>query len=166
MAIPAMRFKRRIPGAHTSMQSKAIVRELSPRIFVSHSSNDNLFGARLVADLRRVFDDETAVWYDSQGGLRGGDTWWRKIVEELTTRNIFIVVLSPSAIYSPWVNDEIDLAWRQKNSSAKMRIIPVLYQPCEVRSDLQNLQIISFLPAKTYDVAFGELLAALGLPNR
>src|SRR5207248_9356081 len=136
MAVPAMRFKRRISGANPNLKSIAIVGEPQPRIFVSHSNNDNDFGVQLVKDLRRILADETAVWYDSQGGLLGGDAWWRKIMQELKASNVFIVVLSPSAMQSPWVNDEIDTAWRLKNSSANMRIIPVLYQTCEVRSDL------------------------------
>jgi hypothetical protein len=56
------------------------------RIFISHSHIDNEFGTRLAQDLRRVLEDESAVWYDVLGGLHGGDTWWEKIVEELTSR--------------------------------------------------------------------------------
>src|SRR5207245_3564621 len=118
------------------------------RIFVSHSSKDEKFCLQLVEDLRRVLKDDDAVWYDARGGLHGGDTWWRKIVAELTTCDVFIVVLSPDAVESPWVNDEIDLAWRQKNSPARLRIIPVLYRPCQARYELYNLQMISFLPPK------------------
>jgi hypothetical protein len=131
-----------------------------PRIFVSHSSQDDDFGTRLVENLRSALGGETAVWYDSRGGLRGGDDWWPKIVKELTACNVFIVVLSPDAMASPWVNDEINLAWRQKNSPTRMRIIPVLYRPCQVRPDLLNLQIIRFT---TYEETFQDLLIALGL---
>jgi hypothetical protein len=134
------------------------------RIFLSHSKKDDDFGVKLVEDLRRALGDEAAVWYDSLGGLHGGDTWWRTILEALQTRNIFIVVLSPNSMQSPWVNDEIDMAWRLKNSPARMRIIPVLYQPCEVRPDLGDLQIISFLPPQSYESAFKALLITLGLP--
>src|SRR5437588_13075342 len=92
------------------------------RIFVSHSHLDNDFGTKLTQDLRRVLVDEDAVFYDVLGGLQGGDSWWRKIVQELKSRNIFIVILSRDAMRSDWVNDEIDIAWRQKNSPMKMRI--------------------------------------------
>src|SRR5712692_7309393 len=134
------------------------------RIFVSHSHKDNDFGTKLVQDLRILLGSDTAVWYDTSGGLLGGDAWWRKIVEELTVRPVFIVVLSPDAVASPWVNDEIDLAWRQKNSKTGKRIIPVLYRLCEVRDDLKNLHVVSFLPPKMYEVAFNELVKALELP--
>jgi tetratricopeptide (TPR) repeat protein len=135
----------------------------SPRIFLSHSVKDHSFCLQLVDDLHHALIDPDAVWYDAQGGLHGGDAWWRKIVQELKSRNTFIVVLSPDAMSSDWVNDEIDIAWRQKNSPARMRLFPVLYRPCEVRTDLENLQIISFVPPKTYEAAFQELLHALGL---
>ena len=132
------------------------------RIFVSHSSKDDDFGARLVEDLRRALNDETAVWYDSRGGLYGGDTWWNKIMQELKSRNVFIVVLSPDAVASKWVNDEINLAWRQRNTTGKL-IIPIQYRKCEVRDDLDTLQIISFQPPKSYEEAFKELLLVLRL---
>jgi hypothetical protein len=59
-----------------------------------------------VKDLLDVLGDDTAVWYDARGGLQGGDTWWPKIVKELTERNVFILLLSPDAMKSKWVNDE------------------------------------------------------------
>ena len=133
------------------------------RIFISHSHLDNEFGTRLAQDLRQALGDESAVWYDVLGGLHGGDTWWEKIVEELTTRKVFIVVLSPEAVVSLWVRDEINLAWSLKNSKEGKLIIPLLYRECKVRADLYTLQVISFLSPNTYETAFKELLLALGL---
>jgi hypothetical protein len=136
------------------------------RIFVSHSHVDNDFGIKLVQDLRRALGGgETAVWYDVAGGLHGGDAWWRKIVEEITARPIFLVVLSPDAAASQWVNDEIDLAWQQKNSPAGKLIVPVLYRDCSIRADLRTRHIVSFQSPKPYDAAFAELLEALGLAS-
>jgi|GEM_PF-6474930 len=136
------------------------------RIFISHSHIDNEFGSRLAQDLRKVLEDESAVWYDVLGGLHGGDNWWEKIVEELTTRKVFIVVLSPEAVVSPWVKDEINLAWSQKNSKEGKRIIPLLYRECTVRPDLKTLQVISFLSPTTYETAFREVLLTLGLSTQ
>ncbi len=135
------------------------------RIFISHSHIDNEFGTRLAQDLSRVLGDESAVWYDVLGGLHGGDTWWEKILEELIARKVFIVVLTPEAMQSPWVRDEINLAWSQKNSREGKQIIPLLYRECKVRADLNTLQIVSFLSPKTYETAFKEVLMTLGLPT-
>jgi tetratricopeptide (TPR) repeat protein len=142
----------------------AITSHTQLRIFVSHSSKDNTFGGKLAEQLRVALGEEDAIWYDIQGGLHGGDAWWRKIVQQLTVSNTFIVVLSPDAMASPWVNDEIDLAWRLKNSAQRMRLVPVLHQACEVRADLHNLQIINFQAPRPFEAAFRELALALGLP--
>lgn len=132
------------------------------RVFVSHSHTDDEFGLRLVNDLRRTLGSDDSVWYDAAGGLNGGDQWWNKIVSELTSREVFIVILSPASLASPWVNDEINLAWKQKNSTAQKRIIPILWQPCKLRPDLEMLQFISFVPPKIYQESYAELLTALG----
>jgi hypothetical protein len=124
-----------------------------PRIFISHSSKDNDFGQQLTNDLRTILSDDSAVWYDQLGGLYGGEAWWLKIVKEIKERNIFLVILSPDAVNSGWVNDEIQMAWKQKNSrelSTNKLIIPVLYRLCDVPEFLTILQMVSFLPPKKY----------------
>ena len=138
----------------------------SRRIFVSHSHQDNDFGRKLVQDLQNALGDETAVWYDTAGGLQGGDPWWSKIKQELKACSVFLVVLSPDAIASKWVNDEINIAWKQKNSPTGKHIIPILYSACEVPEDLETLQIISFLPPNSYEQAFKELLKALSITRQ
>src|SRR5258708_24964169 len=130
------------------------------RIFVSHSHLDNEFGTRLTQDLRRALNDESAVWYDVLGGVHGGETWWEKIVEELTARDVFIVAFSPDAMNSYWVRREITMAINENKF-----ILPVLHRSCSIRADLKILQIISFLAPKSYEQAFGEVLLALGLPT-
>ncbi len=134
-----------------------------PRLFVSHSHTDHEFSVRLVEDLRRVLGDESAVWYDARGGLKGGDAWWRTIVQEITSRSVFLVVLSTKAMESPWVQDEIDLAWRERNSPRRMRIIPLLRHACAIRPDLRSLHIIDFQPSRDYNMTLQELLSALGV---
>ena len=128
-----------------------------PRIFISHSAKDNKFGEKLAADLRRVVGDDDAIWYDVLE-LHGGDTWWRKIMRELTARDAFIIILSPDSMDSYWVQQEVDIA-----TNYRKYIVPVLYKECEIRPDLQIKQIISFLPPADYEIAFNELLTALGL---
>src|SRR5258708_6650975 len=130
------------------------------RVFVSHSHLDNDFGTRLVQDLRRVLVDEDAVFYDVLGGLHGGETWWEKIVEELTARDVFLLVLSPEAMNSVWVRREINVALNENKD-----IIPLYYRACTIRADLKILQMISFLAPKAYETAFQEVLSALGLPQ-
>jgi WD40 repeat protein len=84
-------------------------------------------------------------------------------LNEIKTREIFLIILSPDAIGSKWVDIEITIAWQQKLSQAgsTKRIIPILYRPCEIRDDLNTLQIVSFISPRTYTEAFDQLLLAL-----
>ncbi|HEX8981472.1 MAG TPA: SUMF1/EgtB/PvdO family nonheme iron enzyme [Ktedonobacterales bacterium] len=137
----------------------------SVRLFISHSHADNAFGVRLAEDLRHALGDVQSVWYDVSGGLHGGDAWWRKIVQEIAARPVFLVVLSPDAMESRWVNDEVDLAWNLKNTPEGKTIIPVLYRECQPRADLRTRHIISFVAPRSYETALSETLVALGVPG-
>ncbi len=130
------------------------------RIFVSHSHLDNEFGTKLAQDLHRVLDEDSAVFYDVMGGLHGGETWWEKIIEELTLRDVFLLVLSPDAMNSRWVRLEINMALDQNKF-----ILPILHRTCAIRADLKTIQNISFLAPKLYEAAFREVLLALHLPS-
>mgnify|MGYP001393667458 CR=1 FL=1 len=129
-------------------------------VFISHSHKDNDFGERLVVDLRNELGQNTYIWYDTRG-LSAGDDWWTKILKNLSTSSVFIVILSPDSMRSSWVKDEITIAWSYKNSPHKMLIIPILYRDCEIRDDLKILQIVSFLSPRPYRSALEELLKVL-----
>lgn len=129
------------------------------RIFVSHSHQDNEFGVQLVHDLRLALGGrEESVWYDTSGGLHGGDEWWRVIRQEIEQRPIVVVILSPDAMASDFVNRELDMAVLENK-----QIIPVLHRQCRVRIDLTRLQYVSFVPPTPYEQALQELLQTLGL---
>src|SRR6266567_2867205 len=134
---------------------------VQPRIFISHSSTDLPFVRKLADDLQHALGNKEAVWYDTH--LEGGEQWWRKIVEELRRSTVCLIICSPAAMASDWVNDEIDLAWRLKNSQVKMRLIPLLYRPCQLRYELENLQFVHFLAPRPYQKALQELLQTLSI---
>jgi hypothetical protein len=143
----------------TIEQSTSPPKELSQptlSIFVSHSSKDDDFGLKLVQDLRKDFGDEKAIWYDSEGGLYGGDPWWSRIVSTLHECDIFVIVLSPNSMSSKWVMREVDIAFVEEK-----RIVPVLYRQCDIRPDLRAIQFISFLAPTSYEAAFSKLLQAI-----
>lgn len=131
------------------------------RIFVSHSHQDNDFGVRLVHDLRLVLGGrEESVWYDKSGGLHPGDEWWKVIRQELDQRPIVLVIVSPDAMASVFVNKELDMAVLENK-----QIIPILHRPCRVRIDLTPLQYVSFAPPTSYEQGLQELLMTLGLSS-
>ncbi len=129
----------------------------SPRVFISHSSADNAFGQRLAADLEAKLGPGS-VWYDSAGGLSGGDVWWDTITTELTNRPVFVVILSPQSMKSSWVHDELHMAWQQKNGERGKVIVPVVHQPADVPVYVGTVQFVHF-DDRPYQRAFDDLLA-------
>jgi tetratricopeptide (TPR) repeat protein len=150
------------PAPSIPAEAPASVTATAPRVFVSHSTLDNEFGLRLAGDLRKALGgEESSVWFDASGGLRGGDVWLDQIAAELTDRDVFLIIISPAALASAWVQDELRMAWKQRNSAGGKVIIPVLYQPCAVPEYLATIQYVSFLPPRPYEEALVEVLAAV-----
>lgn len=136
-----------------------------PRLFVSHSHEDDVFCQRLVADLRAGLGEEDAVWYDTSGGLHGGDAWWDRIVAEITERPYFLVVLSPAAAASRWVPQEMAIAFRQHVELGK-RLLPVRLAQSPRRADWAGLQEFDFqghADLTRYTAGLAELGQALGI---
>ncbi len=91
----------------------------APRVFVSHSHQDNDWCREFVAALQAAGWD---VWYDEKG-LSGGATWVATIQRELQAREIFLLILTPEAWVSHWVQEELNLAFVTRRT-----VVPVLHQ--------------------------------------
>jgi tetratricopeptide (TPR) repeat protein len=111
--------------------------------------------------LRSIIGSDDAVWYDD--GLRGGEAWWDEIVKQLHSRNAFIVILSPDAVRSPYVKEEIRIAL-QRHLEGKMLFLPLLLRKCRPPQSLRTRQILSFLSKEEYEQSFKKMFEALGLP--
>lgn len=131
-------------------------------LFVSHSHEDDPFCLRLIADLRANLGVE-AVWYDTSGGLHGGDDWWNRILAEITERPYFLVVLSPNASASKYVQEEMSIAYRLKVELGT-RLRPVRLADSPRRVDWGGVQEFDFTQAgdpARYAAALTELLRSI-----
>lgn len=108
------------------------------RIFVSHSHQDNEWCRPFVTALKAVGYD---VWYD-ETGLTGGAAWIASIQHEVQTRDVFLLVLTPEAWESKWVQDELQLA-----IATRRRILPML---------LRNTQVDGFLLTTQWVTVVGD----------
>ncbi len=101
------------------------------RIFVSHSHRNNPFCEKLVRALRRAGAD---VWYDDES-LQTGQLG--PIIErELRERPVFIVVLSPAALASRWVEDETRWAYNRLRLDPSRIMLPVLAEALPDADDI------------------------------
>ncbi len=133
------------------------------KVFVSHNHKDSAFCRTIVQALRDIGADP---WYDehNMGPGRLGPT----IERELRARPAFVVILSPAALASQWVEDESRWAynlWRKEKSRV---ILPVLAAPIkegDIWLFLQDFKRIGTPGQQPYSVveATNRTLHALGL---
>lgn len=129
------------------------------RIFVSHSHQDDAVSQRIVTALQQA---GFAVWYDEQ---YAGPGYLAPIVEkELQRADTFIVVLSPAALASNWVQSEWYAAWELHGEGKITTFIPVIAEPCEMPLLLRGMRRIN----ASHDLpqAMSQLLRMLGVEAR
>lgn len=122
-----------------------------PQVFISYSRKDLAFVDKLAVDLKNAGLD---VWYDVSG-IGGGSRWRSEIENALRNSQYVIVVLSPDAVTSEWVEREIMFS-----SNLKRKIIPLMYRLCELPLNYVNLNYID-VQGDNYQREFPNLLRAL-----
>ena len=101
-----------------------------PYIFASyaHKNMKEVFGV-----IKKLVDARYRVWYDE--GIEPGNEWPEEVGKALTGCQLFLVFMSPSAMESRNVRNEINFA-----SGANKGIMVVNLQPAEL-SEGMKLQI-------------------------
>src|SRR5437773_11877254 len=96
-------------------------------VFVSHSSRDDVFAKQLSDDLDLIGH---TPWIDDID-VRPGQSIISSIQDGISKSRYALVVLSPSALQSGWIESE----WKEKLwetiTSHKVRVIPVLREACD-----------------------------------
>jgi len=110
-------------------------------VFISHSHVDREFVGKLARVLHRR---GVRTWY-SEAHLLGGVQWHDEIGRALARCDWFLVVLSLASTKSRWVKWELSYALGEERYLT--RIVPILLQPCRVRTlswALPGLQQVDF----------------------
>jgi hypothetical protein len=99
-------------------------------IFISYSRRDQEFVTRLASDL----DAQVAgVWFD-QSAIQLGEKWHDEIMEGIRDCKAFILVLSPDAVESKYVREEVNKALELGKV-----IFPILYRPGKWSGEFESL---------------------------
>jgi TIR domain len=99
---------------------------MRPGIFISHSSRDDPFAARLRACLVTALEaGGYAPWLD-EVRLGAGDRWRCLIYRHLLHCRGAVLLLSPAALESPWVRKEATILSFRGSTRARLRLVPVL----------------------------------------
>ena len=94
------------------------------QVFISHAHEDDGFAHRLAADLRRR---GWGVWI-APDSIAPGETWVDAINRGLEASSYYVLVLTPAASASPWVNTETNVAISLEHQRI-MRFIPLDVAP-------------------------------------
>lgn len=124
----------------------------TPTTFFSYSRTDSEFVLRLATDLRTA---GAKVWLD-QLDIGGGQLWDNAIEAALRASPRQVVVLSPEAVNSQNVMDEVSYALEEHK-----QVIPVFYRDCQMPFRLRRVQYIDF--RTDYDHGLRDLLRTLGV---
>lgn len=124
-------------------------------IFVSYSSNDRPFALGLVKELKKLGAN---VWID-QLGIGLGENWDNAIEEALENSETFMLILSPTSVESPNVQDEVSIAI---NTQKKM--VPILIKECKLPMRWQRRQYADL--TNNPDKAINDILSFLGLQEK
>src|SRR5437867_1233879 len=119
--------------------------------FLSYAREDAEFVLRLAKDLRAGGAD---VWID-QLDIEPGQRWDRAIEDALAKCPQLLVILSPAAVESTNVMDEVSLALEEGKT-----VLPVIHRQCKVPFRLRRLQYVDL--TLNYDEGLGRLLETLG----
>lgn len=131
----------------------------APRIFVSHSHKDEDVTQRLVTDLHRAGAD---VWVDVAGITHGN--FVQRIDEALQTCEWMVLVLTPNAVSSHYVKDEVYTALHRVTQGYMRDVIPVLATNCAPGTIPPQWDVLHRYDATHgYDQALAGVLRAVGL---
>jgi hypothetical protein len=124
-------------------------------VFISYAREDSEFALRLVADLKK---EAANVWLD-QLDIRPGQQWDSEVERAFSTCNEMLVILSPAAVDSTNVMDEVAFALEERKA-----VIPVLHRECRLPFRLRRLQFIDL--RSDYQRGLKTLLIALAEEER
>lgn len=98
------------------------------RIFLSHATVDGAISDRIASGLK-LFDLDS---FYAEWDLAPGDSIVERINQSLAKTDILIVLLSPNAVASSWVQRELSAGIAAQLSGRGVRVLPVVIEPCDI----------------------------------
>lgn len=128
-------------------------------VFLCHNVKDKPFVRKLARDLG---NHGVKVWLD-EAEIKVGDSLIEKIRSGLDKVDYVAAILSPNSIESPWVQKEIDVAMNQEINGKKIKVLPVMYQKCDLPGLLLGKFYADFSAESRYEDAFEKLVHSIGV---
>jgi TIR domain-containing protein/restriction endonuclease len=128
-----------------------------PQAFISYAQADRDTARRIADALKSA---GLRVWF-SEWELQPGDSIARRIDEALSASDVLLVLLSPNAISSNWVQSEWRTAVSSQLSNRAVTVIPILIEDCKVPPPLSHLAYLDL--RHNFDAGVHRLIDQLGM---
>ncbi|MEL6438266.1 MAG: toll/interleukin-1 receptor domain-containing protein [Cyanobacteria bacterium J06621_8] len=128
-------------------------------VFLSHNAKDKPFVKRLARDL----DNHGIRYWLDEAELKVGDSLIEKIRAGIDDVDFVAVILSSNSISSPWVQREIDVAMNQEISGKKVKVLPIMYEKCDLPGFLLGKLYVDFTDETNYETALRQLVNGVGV---
>ena len=124
------------------------------QVFISHAHQDRSFAQQLADDLR------TRGWqvWSALDSIRPGEKWVEAISRGLAESGIFVLVMTPHAVNSRWVQSETNVAIGLEHQD-EMRLLPLEVESATPPPMWQAYQWISF--RENYQAGLQQLFQEL-----
>lgn len=111
-------------------------------VFISHSTRDSDFARRRLKP--HLESHGIRTWFSEQD-IPSAVVWERKIRGALSESQWYVVILSPDAVKSDWVQAEVHWALEKR----KGRVIPILIRDCDPGDLHLKLSLIQYIDFRT-----------------
>jgi hypothetical protein len=132
---------------------------MSVFIFLSHTVADKPFVRKLARDL----DNHGIKYWLDEAEIKIGESLIEKIRQGIDEVDYVAVILSPRSVASPWVQREVDVAMSQEIQGKRVKVLPIMYQSCELPGFLLGKVYADFTEESGYADAFKRLVESMGL---
>lgn len=132
---------------------------MTTSIFLSHNHKDKPFVRRLAKDL----DNHGIRYWLDEAEIKIGESLIEKIRTGIDEVDYVAVILSGNSIASPWVQREIDVAMNQEINGRKIKVLPILYEKCDLPGFLLGKVYGDFTDKSIYKESFEKLIASIGV---
>lgn len=132
---------------------------MSVSIFLSHTVADKPFVRRLATDLE---NHGIRYWLD-EAEIKVGESLIKKIRQGIDQVDYVAVILSPRSVTAPWVQREVDVAMNQEIQGNKVKVLPVMYQTCDLPGFFLGKFYADFTDESKYQEAFKRLVESIGI---
>jgi hypothetical protein len=126
------------------------------RIFISYSSRDRLDGLALKEVLE---SDGHEVWMD-QFDISPGAGLTEELRKNVSAADVLCLLLSPAAVASPWVREEVQFALSAQ--SKQVRLLPIVVRAAPIPEELADVVAVDAMRGLRDDAVIMHVRKALG----